>query len=219
MLLFYLFSCSGFYRFRLFVFRVLQIPAFHVPGFTDSGFSCSGFYRFRLFMFRVLQIPAFRVPGFTDSGFSCSGFYRFRLFVFRVLPIPAFHVPGFTDSGFSCSGFYRFRLFVFRVLQIPAFHVPGFLVPCSIPRSVPRFPVPCFTDSRRELAPHKRYNVCTRLGVFMLVWSHTGFLQTGIYSSKFCHSIIQLSFSPVSIHISVLICSYFYLLATDPFGK
>ena len=48
-----------------------------------------------------------------------------------------------TDSGFSCSWFYRFRLFMFLVLQIPAFHVPGFLVPCS----VPRFPVPCFTDS------------------------------------------------------------------------
>ena len=59
------FSCSGFYRFRLFVFRVLQIPAFRVPGFTDSGFSCSGFYRFRLFMFRVLQIPAFHVPVFS----------------------------------------------------------------------------------------------------------------------------------------------------------
>ena len=54
----------------------------------------------------------------------------------------------------------------------------------------------------------------------MLVWSHTGFLQTGIYSSKLCHSIIHLSFSPVSIYISVLICSYFtYLLAIDPFGK
>ncbi len=104
----------------------------------------SGFYRFRLFVSLVLQIPAFHVPGFTDSGFSCSGFYRFRLFVFRVLQIPAFHVPGFTDSGFSCSGFYRFRLFMFRVLQIPAFHVPGFLVPRSVPRSVPRFPVPFF---------------------------------------------------------------------------
>ena len=49
----------------------------------------------------------------------------------------------------------------------------------------------------------------------MLVWSHTGFLQTGIYSSKLCHSIIHLSFSPVSIHISVLICSYFYLFVSD----
>ena len=29
--------------------------------------------------------------------------------------------------------------------------VPGFLVPCSVPRSVPRFPVPCFTDSHRIL--------------------------------------------------------------------
>ena len=115
---------------------------------TDSGFSCSLFYRFRLFMFLVLQIPAFHVPCFTDSGFSCSLFYRFRLFIFLVLQNPAFHVPGFTDSGFSRSWFYRFRLFMFRVLQIPAFHVPGFLVPCSFPRSVPRFPVPCFTDSR-----------------------------------------------------------------------
>ena len=110
--------------------------------------SCSWFYRFRLFMFLILQIPAFHVPGFTDSGFSCSWFYRFRLFMFLVLQTPAFHVPGFTDSGFSCSWFYRFRLFMFLVLQIPAFHVPGFLVPRSVPCSVPRFPVPCFTDSR-----------------------------------------------------------------------
>ena len=36
-----------------------------------------------------------------------------------------------------------------------------------------------------------------------------------LYSSKLCHSIIQLSFSPVSIHISVLICSYFYLFVSD----
>ena len=77
------------------MFLVLQIPAFRVPGFTDSGFSCSWFYRFRLFVFLVLQIPAFRVPGFTDSGFSCSWFYRFRFFVFLVLQIPAFRVPGF----------------------------------------------------------------------------------------------------------------------------
>ena len=75
-----------FYRFRLFMFLVLQIPAFHVL---------------------VPQIPAFHVPGFTDSGFSCSWFYRFRLFMFLVLQIPAFHVPGSTDSGFSCSWFSR----------------------------------------------------------------------------------------------------------------
>ena len=109
------------------MFRVLQIPAFCVPGFTDSGFSCSGFYRFRLLVFRVLQIPAFRVPGFTDSGFSCSGFYRFRLFMFPVLQIPAFYVPGFLVP---CS------------------------VPCSVPRSVPRFPVPCFTDSLNYIGMH-----------------------------------------------------------------
>ena len=59
------FSCSLFYRFRLFMFLVLQIPTFHVPGFTDSGFSCSWFYRFRLFMFRVFS---FLVP-FPDSPF------------------------------------------------------------------------------------------------------------------------------------------------------
>ena len=127
------------------MFLVLQIPAFHVASFTDSGFSCSWFYKFRLFMFLVLPIPAFHVPGFTDSGFSCSWFYRFQFFMFLVLQVLAFHVPDFTDSGFSCSWFYRFRLFMFLVLQIPAFHVPGFLVP----RSVPRFPVPCFTDSHR----------------------------------------------------------------------
>ncbi len=91
---------------RLFLFRVLQIPAFRVPGFTDSGISCSGFYRFRLFVFRVLQIPAFLVPGFTDSAFSRSGFYRFRLFSFRVLQIPAFRVPAFlvTRGGPLHSG-------------------------------------------------------------------------------------------------------------------
>ena len=55
---------------QAFMFLVLQIPGFHVPGFTDSGFSCSLFYRFQLFMFLVLQIPAFHVPGFADSGFS-----------------------------------------------------------------------------------------------------------------------------------------------------
>ena len=32
-------------------------------------------------------------------------------------------------------------LFMFLVLQLPPFHVPGFLAPCSVPRSVPRFPV------------------------------------------------------------------------------
>ena len=83
-----------------FMFLVLQIPAFHVPGFTDSGFSCSWFYRFRLFMFLVLQIPAFHVPGFTDSGFSCSWFYRFRLFMFLVFSfLVPFLVP-FPDSPF-----------------------------------------------------------------------------------------------------------------------
>ena len=82
-----------------------------------------------------------------DKNYPQLLFYRFRLFMILVLQIPAFHVPGFTDSGFSCSWFYRFRLFMFLVLQIPAFHVPGFFAPRSVPRSVPRFPVPCFTDS------------------------------------------------------------------------
>ena len=58
-------SCSWFYRFRLFMFLLLQNPAFHVPAFTDSGFSCSWFYRFRLFMFLVFS---FLVP-FHDSPF------------------------------------------------------------------------------------------------------------------------------------------------------
>ena len=107
---------SGFYRFRLLQFRVLQIPGFTIPGF----------HIFRLLQFRVLQIPAFTIPGFTDSGFYNSGFYRFRLLQFRVLQIPAFTIPGFTDSGFYNSGFYRFRLLQFRVLQIPAFTIPGF---------------------------------------------------------------------------------------------
>jgi hypothetical protein len=47
---------TGFYRFRLFSFRVLQIPAFLIPGFTDFGFSHSRYNRFRLSSFRVLQI-------------------------------------------------------------------------------------------------------------------------------------------------------------------
>ena len=111
MLLFYL----------IFIFRVLQIPAFRVPGFTDSGFSCSRVLQIPVFrvlqiLFQVLQIPAFRVPGFTNSGFSCSGFYRFRLFVFRVL------------QGFSCSGFYRFRVFSFLVPFLVPFPDSPFLV-------------------------------------------------------------------------------------------
>ena len=91
----------------------LQIPAFHVPCFTDSGFSCSWFYRFRLFMFWVLQIPAFHVPCFTYSGLSCSLFYRFRLFMFLILQIPASHVPGFLVP---CSVPH----------SVPRFHVPCF---------------------------------------------------------------------------------------------
>ena len=90
---------------------------------------------------------AILLKALTYEMLSCSWFYRFGLFMFLVLQIPAFHVPGFTDSGFSCSWFYRFRLFMFLVLRIPVFHVPGFLVPRSVPCSVPRFPVPCFTDS------------------------------------------------------------------------
>ena len=101
------FLCSLFYRFRLFIFLVLQIPAFHVPGFTDSGYSCSGFCRFRLSMFLVLQIPAFYVPGF----------YRFRLFMFLVLQIPAFHVPSFLVP---CSVPRPFPDSRFLVLQIAA---------------------------------------------------------------------------------------------------
>ena len=46
-----------------------QIPAFHVPCFTDSAFSCSLFYRFRLFMQRVFSfLVPFLVP-FSDSPF------------------------------------------------------------------------------------------------------------------------------------------------------
>ena len=66
------------------------------------------------------------------------------------------------------------------------------------------------TYIRRELAPHKRYNVCTRFGVFMLVWSHTGFLQTDIYSSKLCHSVIVLAcvypYFCTDLFIFLLIC-------------
>ena len=104
--------------------------------YRNSKKSCSWFYRFRLFIFLVLQIAAFHVPCFTDSGFSCSWFYRFRLFTFLALRIPAFMFL-----------VLQLRLFMFLVLQIPPFHVPGFLVPCSVPLSVARFPVPCFTDS------------------------------------------------------------------------
>ena len=43
---------------------------------------------------------------------------------------------------------------MFLVLQIPAFHVPGFLVP----RSVPRFPVPCFTDSQNFISASEVVN-------------------------------------------------------------
>ena len=80
------FSCSLFYRFRIFMFLVLQIPRFHVPCFTDSAFSCSLFYRFRVFMFLVLQILRFHVPCFLVPCFlvPCS--------------VPQFPVPCFTDS-------------------------------------------------------------------------------------------------------------------------
>ena len=68
------------------------------------------------------------------------------------------------------------------------------------------------TYIRRELAQHKRYNVCTRLE--FSYWF--GLIPVSCkQGSKLCHSIIQLSFSPVSIHISVLICSYFYLFVSD----
>ena len=54
---------------------------------------------------------------------------------------------------------------MFLVLQIPAFHVPGFLVPRSVPRSVPRFSVPCFTDSRlhssQKLVRNEYFNQTT----------------------------------------------------------
>jgi hypothetical protein len=65
---------SGFYRFRFFPFRVLQITAFFFPGFTDSGFSHSAFYRFRLFRLRILKILGFLVPDLKDSRFLRSGF-------------------------------------------------------------------------------------------------------------------------------------------------
>ena len=54
-------SCSWFYRFRLFMFLVLQIPAFHVTGFTDSGFSCSWFSR-SSFLSTIPRSLYFRYP-------------------------------------------------------------------------------------------------------------------------------------------------------------
>ena len=79
------------------MFLVLQIPAFHVPGFTDSGFSCSWFYRFRLFTFLVLQIPAFHVPCFLVP---CS------------VPrsVPRFPVPCFTDSRMITHTFAKINI-------------------------------------------------------------------------------------------------------------
>ena len=152
------------------MFLVLQIPAFHVSGFTDSGFSCSWFYRFRLFMFLV----------FTDSGFSCSWFYRFRLFMFLV----------FTDSGFSCSWFYRFRFFMFLVLQIPALHVPYFFVPCSVPRSFPRFPVPCFTDSRMLTQTFTNINILP--GQVSFRWRQDQLILHGRQDGKVVQKVARL---------------------------
>jgi hypothetical protein len=63
------FTDSGFYRFRLIQFHVLQIPAFTIPGFTDSGFYNFVFYRFGLLQFRVFALPIpFPIP-FRDSPF------------------------------------------------------------------------------------------------------------------------------------------------------
>ena len=122
------------------------------------------------------------------------------IFMFRVLQIPAFRVPGFTDSGFSCSGFYRFRLFMFRVLQIPAFHVPGFLVPCSVPRSVPRFPVPCFTDSLVTLFTNTRVRLPNRHTHAMLE------IFLPITSKDIHHFINMIYFSRVNDVKRHLIC-------------
>ena len=78
----------------------LQIPAFTIPCFTDSGFYNSVFYRFRVLQLRVLQIPAFTIPCLTDSGFYNSVFYRFRLLQFRVfISLIPFLIP-FLDSSF-----------------------------------------------------------------------------------------------------------------------
>ena len=151
------------------MFLVLQIPAIHVPGFTDSGYSCSWFYRFRLFMFLVLQIPAIHVPGFTDSGYSCSWFYRFQLFMFLVLQIAAFHVPGFTDSGFSCSLFSRS---LFRS------------------SSVPRFPVPCFTDSR--MITHTFTNINILPGQVSFRWRQDQLILHGRQDGKVLQKVARL---------------------------
>ena len=64
----YGFSCSGFYRFRPFSFRVLHIPAFHAGDFTDPGF-----FSFRVFSFRSSFRSTFRssffLVSFPDSLF------------------------------------------------------------------------------------------------------------------------------------------------------
>ena len=52
------FSCSLFYRFRLFAFLVLQIPAFHVPCFLVPH-----------------SVPRFPVPCFTDSHIVTIGMF------------------------------------------------------------------------------------------------------------------------------------------------
>ena len=68
------------------------------------------------------------------------------------------------------------------------------------------------TYIRRELAPHKRYNVCTRLE--FSCWF--GLIPVSCKQTYIARNYaIQLSFSLVSIHISVLICSYFYLFVSD----
>jgi hypothetical protein len=108
-------------------FRVLQIPVFSFPGFTDYSFFLSGFYRFRLFSFRVLQIPSFSITDFKDSGFSRSGFKRFQIFAFRVLKVLGFSIPDFKDSVFlTIPGFFRFRVQRFGGFSIPSSKIRGF---------------------------------------------------------------------------------------------
>jgi hypothetical protein len=55
-----------------------------------------------------------------------------------------FPVRGGSVKNIKGVAFLFNSLFCARVLQIPAFTIPGH----SIPHSIPRFPVPCFTGSR-----------------------------------------------------------------------
>jgi hypothetical protein len=58
------------------MFLVLQLPAFPILGFTDSGFFHSWFHRIPAFLVPDFTDSVFFVPSYKDSGFIVPDFGR-----------------------------------------------------------------------------------------------------------------------------------------------